>query len=257
MQIVVIHKNYGKKWGEEMKKIVVSVVVVFLLFGSVVYAAANHGKFEGYNIVKMKSDGKELAVEDTPAINFKGRTMVPIYMLRQLGVEVTWNADEYSVDVKIPATKEDVDWFKFAIRTMDQLNEFRMLYNDLSSIYEDLHISLLQMNANWSSPFTNTENSISDAKDRLAKLKGAVGNVKEENEALYESYESMFDYMDSAIKNYENSLSSLKSYYVTINQQDFENYLLYRESAYWDYLLPVQDEIDLLYDGFLKISQTF
>jgi len=111
-----------------MRKVVVSVVVVFLLFGSIVYAAANHGKFEGYNIVKMKSDGKELAVEDTPAINFKGRTMIPIYMLRQLGVEVTWNADEYSVDVKLPKQSGR------NVNSLNQLSEYIKLINDGLSI---------------------------------------------------------------------------------------------------------------------------
>jgi hypothetical protein len=38
--------------------------------------------------------------------------MVPIYMLRQIGLDVKWNAGEYSVDVTLPkqtASKTSVD----------------------------------------------------------------------------------------------------------------------------------------------------
>ena len=139
-----------------MRKVVVSVVVVFLLFGSIVYAAANHGKFEGYNIVKMKSDGKELAVEDTPAINFKGRTMVPIYMLRQLCVEVTWNADEYSVDASInsPSTKElveiyrEIQSYRFFTVLTDQTDLLSYCINlvELSVYGQDYERSLKEVN---------------------------------------------------------------------------------------------------------------
>ncbi|MGQ7883943.1 stalk domain-containing protein [Paenibacillus sp. WC2504] len=51
--------------------------------------------------MSVKTSGSELKVEDVPAINYNGRTMVPIYMLRQLGAEVAWDDSTYSVNVSL------------------------------------------------------------------------------------------------------------------------------------------------------------
>jgi hypothetical protein len=84
-----------------MKKVLL-VVIMFLLFAGVVTASSINGDYNGKPIVKMKSNGQVLAVEDAPAVIMDSRTMVPIYMLRQIGLGVEWNAEEYSVDVTLP-----------------------------------------------------------------------------------------------------------------------------------------------------------
>lgn len=85
-----------------MKKKIGLIVVAFMLFASVVSASSINGDYKGSPIVKIKSNGKVLPVDDTPAIIFDSRTMVPIYMLKQLGADVIWDGDTYSVDVEIP-----------------------------------------------------------------------------------------------------------------------------------------------------------
>lgn len=84
-----------------MKKAVL-VVIMFMLFAGMVSAASINGDYNGKPIVKVKSDGKELTVDDAPAVIMDGRTMVPIYMLSQLGITVTWDQKTNSVDVTIP-----------------------------------------------------------------------------------------------------------------------------------------------------------
>src|SRR5690606_38730436 len=86
-----------------MKRVLIMVFVV-LLFASTVMASNKNGDYNGKPIIIMKSEGKELLVDDAPAVLMDDRTMVPIYMLRQIGLEVEWNAGEYSVDVKMPMT---------------------------------------------------------------------------------------------------------------------------------------------------------
>lgn len=99
-----------------MKKVFVSVVAMLLLIGGVVGAASVNGDFEGSPIIKVKSNGQVLPFEDTPAVLYNNRTMVPIYMLRNLGVKVEWIADEYAVDVTLPQTKKT-----------DQINPINLL----------------------------------------------------------------------------------------------------------------------------------
>ncbi|MDD9271784.1 stalk domain-containing protein [Paenibacillus sp. GCM10023248] len=83
-----------------MKKLLTTTMILFFITSNV-NASSIRGDFEGNPIVNVKSNGSELAVEDVPAINYKGRTMVPIYMLRQLGTEVAWDDSTYSVNVSI------------------------------------------------------------------------------------------------------------------------------------------------------------
>jgi hypothetical protein len=82
------------------------LIVTMLLFStsSIVNASSINGDFEGNPIVTLKSNGQDLKVEDVPAINYKDRTLVPIYLLKQLGATVSWNPETYSVDVKLPST---------------------------------------------------------------------------------------------------------------------------------------------------------
>ena len=50
--------------------------------------------FEGYPIVKVIVDGKEIK-GDVPAINFKGRTMVPVrFVSEALGADIAWDAEK-------------------------------------------------------------------------------------------------------------------------------------------------------------------
>jgi len=89
-----------------MKRKLILALVVVLSFtgGAVAHGAikAINGTYDGFPIVKVFSGGKELAPTGVPAIVHKGTTLVPIALLRQLGVDVKWDQATYSVDVKVP-----------------------------------------------------------------------------------------------------------------------------------------------------------
>lgn len=85
-----------------MKKILIILILLFTFTGGYALATSVNGQFEGNPIIKLFSGGKELTVSDVPAINYNNRTMVPIYLLNQLGIETKWNKDTYSVDIKMP-----------------------------------------------------------------------------------------------------------------------------------------------------------
>lgn len=89
-----------------MKKIGL-VIIMIVLLATVANAASINGEFEGNPIIKMKSNGKALAVEDVPAILYNGRTMVPVGVLRDLGVTVEWDQKTQSVDVAVNASKNE------------------------------------------------------------------------------------------------------------------------------------------------------
>jgi hypothetical protein len=95
-----------KNEGYYMKKIIL-VGIMFMMFMGVVSASSINGDFEGNPIVKLLNDGNLVSPDDVPAIIYKGRTMVPISLLKKMGVDVGWNQKTYSVNISFPANQSD------------------------------------------------------------------------------------------------------------------------------------------------------
>jgi hypothetical protein len=84
-----------------MKKIIL-VGIMFMMFMGIVSASSKNGEYKGDSIIKVLSNGIELQSTDVPAVLHDGRTLVPLYMLKQIGIELTWDLEKYSVEVKLP-----------------------------------------------------------------------------------------------------------------------------------------------------------
>ena len=92
-----------------MKKLVWALVFV-LCFGSLALAGAGqHGAFEGFPIVRVLVNGQEV-VSDVPAVNFHGRTMVPVrFVAETLGYSVEWNERTWTATISSSASE---DWYR-------------------------------------------------------------------------------------------------------------------------------------------------
>ncbi|MBA2942489.1 hypothetical protein HZF08_29880 [Paenibacillus sp. CGMCC 1.16610] len=131
------------------KKVMVFMLSFFCLAG-VVHAAGLHGDYKGAPIVKVLFGGKELQAEDVPATIQDGRTVVPLYLLKQAGASVTWDAEKYTVDLAFPQVKEDNAMKDFAA-TIPSLNEkakeyqgknVQLIYNEYGAYLKvDLEMS--------------------------------------------------------------------------------------------------------------------
>lgn len=84
------------------KKKVILSILAFLCCAGTVQAASLHGDYNAAPIVKVLFGGKELQAEDVPATIQDGRTVVPLYLLKQTGASVTWDAEKYTVDLEFP-----------------------------------------------------------------------------------------------------------------------------------------------------------
>lgn len=86
-----------------MKRKLLSLVVILFVFSAgVVTAGSINGTYNGNPIVKLFVGAKELKPTDVPAQIVDGRTMVPIYMLQELGVKLEWDPQTYRVNVEMP-----------------------------------------------------------------------------------------------------------------------------------------------------------
>ncbi|MFC6231167.1 stalk domain-containing protein [Paenibacillus allorhizosphaerae] len=143
-----------------MKKIML-VGTLLLASASIANASGVNGDYNGNPVVKVYYDGTELQPEDVPAINYNGRTMVPIYYLAKLGTEVKWNQETYSVDVKPAAAQPAPPTVQPAAQPDPQklrLQKEQMLLKDtykwLSDVDQSImmYILMLQQNGNSSIP---------------------------------------------------------------------------------------------------------
>jgi hypothetical protein len=82
-----------------MKRKISILAIILFLFCSTVFASSINGDYKGNPVVKVLNNGVEVTADDTPAMILENRTMVPIYLLKKLGVSVDWNQDNYSVNV--------------------------------------------------------------------------------------------------------------------------------------------------------------
>jgi hypothetical protein len=101
------------------KKIMIGMVALLLCFAGAVQAASKNGDYKGNPIVKVLFGGKELSVEDMPGIIQDGRTLVPLYLLKQTGASVNWDGDKYAVDISYPSSNPTKDF----AATIPALNE--------------------------------------------------------------------------------------------------------------------------------------
>lgn len=80
--------------------------LVLTVFFSAISFASVYGLFEGYPIVKVIVDGREIK-GDVPAINFNGRTMVPVrFVAEALGAQVDWDSQNYTVIINSGSSSE-------------------------------------------------------------------------------------------------------------------------------------------------------
>ncbi|MGB4439604.1 MAG: copper amine oxidase N-terminal domain-containing protein, partial [Sedimentibacter sp.] len=82
---------------KKQKKVLILVLVISILFSGFAFANSTNGFFEGFSIINIFINGNK-AEGDVPAINFHGRTMVPIRLIGEgLGANVQWDGNTSSV----------------------------------------------------------------------------------------------------------------------------------------------------------------
>lgn len=105
----------------------VAVVLAFLAGAGTAYATI-HGTYQGYPVVKVLVNGKELQ-PDVPAIIMDGRTLLPVRAVAEaLGAKVEWDSQTYTARVSTVLSKEEVssiarDLFEPWVPQMTQLSE--------------------------------------------------------------------------------------------------------------------------------------
>lgn len=187
--------------------------------------------------MKVKSNGTVLAVEDTPAIVYEGRTLVPIYMLKNLGASVNWNEDDYSVNVSINGSG-NVDLNKLKLISRISHHYFRLiaLCEILLSVNESYSLAFDAIQHNYK-PTDSLKNSL----DRLNKSIDSYNSfLKPTSDLIAEAKNSGIDvselnvYINSlnqSIDYLKDSYNGINSYYSSQNDTNFNKYLENRKKS--------------------------
>jgi hypothetical protein len=88
-----------------MKKRIILIIISSFMFVGVVSAASLWGTYKGNQIIKLTVDGLPVKTTDVPAISYQGRTMVPIYLLQEAGINYTWDQNNQTVNINKPTTE--------------------------------------------------------------------------------------------------------------------------------------------------------
>ncbi|WP_158560295.1 stalk domain-containing protein [Paenibacillus contaminans] len=247
------------------KKVIALACTVGLLFSGVVGASSINGEFNGNPIVKVKSNGQVLPVEDTPAVIYEGRTLVPIYMLRQLGAEVNWDQDTYSVDVKLPSTntsssnQNDIKLLKLYSKIVDQYKSLTVLGDMLSDIGQAFSNTYDAISNNYkvSESFTEANNHLNTVIETYNAMIPVVENIINESNSknlnVYDMRTILNDY-NKSIDYYKESYKGLEKYNTTKREADFYDYLNNSKKAFDSMVVSRTNTISKYYEYFNKIQ---
>jgi hypothetical protein len=209
-----------------MKKIFLTIAI-FLIFSGIVSASSMNGNFNGDPIVKVKSYGTELTVTDVPAIVYKGRTMVPVYLLKQLGASVDWNGDTYTVDVKLSSQVNSPD-----LNVLKEYTELLDYYSGLERFGDKFYQvqTSLVLNLAYLKPGTNQDTNLKDASDKLNRLINDYNSLQKD-ESIIKLNASKYGIVDNSIDtilvNYNKGIEYFKTavdaLYTYNNNTNLEN----------------------------------
>lgn len=118
-----------------MKKVISILVLIAIVFTSAAFSSSNY--FEGLPVVNFLIDGKTVA-SDVPAVILNGRTMVPVRVISEnLGANVNWNNNTYTVEISKPQTDADQT---NDILLLKEYGEIANVFNTLDNMYTTFNL---------------------------------------------------------------------------------------------------------------------
>ncbi|MDB5054448.1 MAG: serine protease [Bacilli bacterium] len=90
-----------------MKKKIIIIFLILTMFSSgYAFSESVNGSWNGMPIVNLFNQGTALESTDSPAVILNNHVYVPLKALNPIGAELTWDSSNYSVDIKLPKSKD-------------------------------------------------------------------------------------------------------------------------------------------------------
>lgn len=208
------------------KKIIIGLLISALLLTGTAFA---NGTFEGYSIVNIFVDGKKVE-GDVPAINFNGRTMVPVrFVSEALGAEVQWDGNTGTATITSKSNDKAIEDLKFYSKVAEQYRRLESLGNLIQDTGNDLSLALQEHVTKKQYTMINSLEQefypqLVDAYNLvLEESKNTYNEAEKRGIYLYDLKTIVDDYY-TAINAYKTSMDSLKAYFDSELESDFNAY---------------------------------
>jgi hypothetical protein len=204
------------------KKIISLVIVASMMLTGVVSAANMWGSYKGNDIIRITSNGVSLKSTDVPAISYNGRTMIPINLLSQIGLNYNWDQKNKTVDIlqNNTSTLMSAESIKSNVKYADFFNDLDTLGDLLSGLSTGYSLAFSEINN------SNKTTQLSTMNTRLSEVINSYNNKLDiANSYVDDSVKTIFSYYYSAIDRFKDADRFLSSYSVSKSNSDFNSYL--------------------------------
>lgn len=251
-----------------MKKKVLALATSLMIFSGVVSASSINGDYKGNPIVKVTSSGKQLESGEVPAMIYEGNTVVPISLLKQLGASVTWDGDNYTVDVKLPGQSDklfnnETKLLKSYSKAADHYRKLQVVGESISSAgtYITSAVDIISSNGNntyASSYIELSEKAINHANNTITVVMNDSNKIYDElvNAGVdISDVKTIITDYTLALKKYSDALDGVRAFYLTKNKNDYNKYYENAEQALNSLEKPRTDSMKKYFEWYNKTQQ--
>lgn len=205
------------------KKIFLATLSCLLLFSGVVSAASLWGTYKGNQIIRLTVNGDPVKVTDVPAISYNGRTMIPINLLKQAGINYSWDQINQTVNISSVnnQSSNNTSTIKQQIIIADNFQNLSNLGEMISGLSNGYSLAYngIKLSNDPKSLFSQMNSRLNEVINTYNKYNNLLGSDSRYTTVLSGYRESLEYYkiVDDALYNY----------YLQGKQEDFDKYLKY------------------------------
>jgi hypothetical protein len=237
--------------------------------------------YNGYTVVNVKVDGKVIQ-GDVPAVNFFGRTLVPIrFVSDALGARVEWNNDTNTatitsqnqsaptpsnlqldqVTISQSKYKDDISKLKLYSRITNafmQINDLAKQVMNVSNLYADV-IDYVQ-DPDVSALLSNAQSTLSNLKnDLVPSSQKDISGLKlaaAEQGIDMSDVDTMINSLNYALSVYTSASTVISRYVITKDDSSLDSYQASEMDAF-SYSMQVKDSSFVKFNEFYGKIQNF
>lgn len=217
-----------------MKKKVIGLTIAGVVAVSgVVSAASMWGTYKGNDIIRLTINGKPAYIDDVPAINYNNRTMIPVSMLLQAGVNYTWDNKNKTVDIKGYSYKdfdnkvdrgEILAYFQEA-HMFEEVEDVAQKIDDLFWTYSNT-VNLIHDNksADMNKLYNELVATINAYNSVLNKANNEILSIKSYDPTVDTKVNALLNTMYTELEYYNAAYDGLENYSKAKNTADWDAY---------------------------------
>ncbi|WP_435166107.1 stalk domain-containing protein [Paenibacillus glycanilyticus] len=197
------------------KKIAFLALAIMTVSAGVVSAATAWGKYKGYDVIRLTVNGNVIKATDTPAISMSNRTMVPIYMLKEAGVNYSWDAANNTVAIQKNMQNDEngdtqLKAYFLAADFYKQLSDLGKSLNDMDDRVRSVYLRTQVIGISNTDGISELTSKYTDEYKEQSDYINTIGPKLISYGISIEKVQEILDYYGEAIQYYKESIANLE-----------------------------------------------